>query len=188
MCSPTSYMDDSLWLVENLGGGDCLLYSFLGPIFATAGMTDRYLRGKQQYVIWFRQKLNKFCRKMKMSDEDKRDVNRELSRPHEAIVTTLLPYIGLCCNLSIVLLLTTDKNENGMIKFENPKAKYWIIIYYSNNHYRSVVQKDGNSYTSLYLEDTLLKINPINIINHGQYVPFPLRNNVLNEDKAYHST
>lgn len=186
MSSVVASLDKNLWLVENLGGGDCLLYSFLGPIFTTANMADKYSIGKQQYVVWFRKKLDKFCRKLKISAQDKRDANRELSHPHEAIVTTLIPYIGLYCNLSVILIVTDD-NESGLYVLDNDNSRYWIIIHYSGGHYRSVVHKQGDTYISLHHADSKL-IEKLKDEDFTLITPAPTNNYVLSEEIAYHST
>lgn len=157
MSSVVAALDSNFYLVENPGGGDCLLYSFLCPVFHNAQNYDAYLKRRKTMVVVLRDHAYEFCKNEKsISKQDLSDAEEELGVPHSFIKTTLIGEIGKMLKLSVILV-ETDTNFNagsGLYAYENPAAKYWIIIYYDERilHYRAVALKKGMGYKMIFHE------------------------------------
>ena len=150
-------IDKNLYIVENDGGGDCLLYSFLDAILYKNTEYTGYIENRVKYANVFRKKLLKYVEsRTDISKSDMKDLVTDLKTPHASLYTSTIPYIAQFCGCSVILISSVRTQfdvQNTVYFIHNPPSNKYIVILYKNNHFRAVVMKKIDKFQTIFPSD-----------------------------------
>lgn len=193
MSKVISALDPSLHLVENIGGGDCLLYCFLCAIMhgKDTPKSSTYLSIRKNIASVFRRMvMRNMLEDSQCSLEDINDGVDELCVERAPIVITLVPYMGKKCTLSVIIVETVrDRDIAGVVNtlytVNVDGANKYIIIYHNEleGHYMLVVRKRVIGYDTLFADDDPL-VKKLLTLDFTIITPAKNGNRVLQEDEV----
>lgn len=131
---------ESVIFIDNDGGGDCLLYTFLYPMYMCTNNLDYYHKNKLELADTLRKAMFITIKSWALSDQDASDVKDELGVYHTDIQAPLIPLIVGFTGMSVYLFTVHQYNENDVnfhpTYYDNPNGSNFIVIQLRNNHYK----------------------------------------------------